>query len=146
MQYTKRQLIDEALSKVGLDYTFDKDPQEYVSALMQLEGLIASHAAQGRTMPYNKAAALDTAALDQLTGLPDWAFTGIVHRLAMIIAPNGKSIEARVLQAAKEGEQAIIAGCMREPPISPPKSGMPVGYAYGMMWPYNNFTRGADGV
>lgn len=116
MAWTKRQIIDRAFSAIGLPYTFDKEPHEYMTALTTLDTMIASWSIT-MPLPYPLVNNADTSALDTSSNLPDWALMGVWASLGIAICSDlGKEVPASLLKDANDGKKAIMTALSVDPP------------------------------
>lgn len=116
MAWTKRQIIDRAFSALGINYTFDKEPHEYITALQTLDSMMAAYSVT-KPLPYPTSNTADSTALDESSNLPDWALQGVWANLAMMLCPDlGKEVPAVLLKMAQDGDKAISTALASCPP------------------------------
>lgn len=144
MAWTKRQIIDRAFSALGLPYTFDKEPHEYMTALNTLDSMMAAWCVS-TPLPYPTSNNADTTALDTSSNLPDWSLLAVWSSLAIAICSDlGKQVPDVLLKLSQDGKQAITTALALSTPqaLSKPSfAGMgagnqPVPNYYYSAWGY----------
>jgi hypothetical protein len=127
MSWTKRELISEAFSELGLQgYEFDITPEEQLTALRRLESMMATFEAKGVRVGY-AFQMLDTSDPDTDSGLPDSAIEPVYLNLAIRLGPGfGKAIRFETKQAAKDGYTTLL-WLAAQPQQQQFRSGMPAG-------------------
>lgn len=103
MSWTKRQLIEEAYSELGLaDYVFDLQPEDLQSALRKMDAMIARWSGKGVKIRYPLPGSPENSELDTETNMPDAAAMAVYLGLALLIAPGlGKIPAPDTKKAAK---------------------------------------------
>jgi hypothetical protein len=110
MPWTKRQIINEAFSELGLsDYEFDLEPEQLQGALRKLDSMIAVWNNLGvginYTLPYNQS----TSDIDQDSMIPDYANQAVYTNLAISIAPSfGKTPSTETKKSAKQSYEYLL--------------------------------------
>lgn len=91
---TKRQIVEMAYEECSLaGYEFDVTPEEQFSALRQLDALMAQWAMESMNLGYNAPAIFGEGDLEDYSGIPDAAITGVSITLGMAKAPAmGKTL------------------------------------------------------
>lgn len=127
MSWTKRDLISEAFSELGLQgYEFDITPEEQLTALRRLESMMATFEAKGVRVGY-AFQMLDTSDPDTDSGLPDSAVEPVLLNLAIRLGPGfGKTIRPETKQAAKDGYTTLL-WLAAQPQQQQMRGGMPSG-------------------
>lgn len=129
--WTKRQLIQQALSELGMaDYAFDLQPEQLQAALRQLDAMMGAWNIRGIRIGYSGGDGLGD--IDNETDLPDWAIEGIYCNLAVKIAPSyGKTPSPETKAAATAGLNTILIQ------VAQPRVRALTGYAGAGSWDTN---------
>jgi hypothetical protein len=109
--WTKRQLIEQAYETFGLaSYVFDLSPEQMISALKNLDSMMASWGAIGIRLGYLLPSSPDQSDLDQKSGLPDYANEAVYMALAIKRAPTvGKAIARETKVDAKGAYDRMLS-------------------------------------
>jgi hypothetical protein len=128
VSWTKRELIAEALTELGLQgYEFDTTPEEQQTALRRLDTLLGTWEAKGVRVGYAFPATPGASDLDDESGLPDSAVETVYLNLAIRLAPTyGKAVSAMSKKAAREGYDALLWQAA-QPQNQQLRAGMPAG-------------------
>ena len=133
--HTKRELIAEALSELGLGDDFDIQPEETQAALRRLDAMMATWDAKGIQLGYALPANPADSDPDQASGLPDTAVETVCLHLAMRIAPSfGKVVSIDTRRNAADG-YARLQVAAAQPLPAQQRSTMPQG-AGNKPWRY----------
>lgn len=110
MSWTKRQLIAEAFSELGLQgYEFDISPEEQLTALRRLDSMMATWEEDGIRLGYMLPATPQEADPDNDSGIPDTAAETVYLQLAIRIGPSfGKQLNAITRKTATEGYARLL--------------------------------------
>jgi len=102
MSWTKRQLINQSMSSIGLaQYVYDLTAEQYQEALHLLDALVALWNANGIRLGFPLPTNPDNSDIDQDSGLPDWAIVAAYSNLAMMLAPiYGKQVPDAISKLA----------------------------------------------
>lgn len=127
MSWTKRELIAEALSELGIGADFDITPEELQTALRRLDTMLAVWDGKGIRLGYPLPSSPDASDLDQDSSLPDAALEPVYLNLALRLAPSyGKAVSVDTRRNASAGyDRLLIAAAQPLPPQQP--STMPRG-------------------
>tara|TARA_R110000851_G_scaffold258718_1_gene411196 strand:+ start:1472 stop:1903 length:432 start_codon:yes stop_codon:yes gene_type:complete len=107
MSYTKRKIINQAMTEIGLgSYNFDAQPEDLQDALFKLNVMLAEWtvygAVTGALTPF-----VDDLDVDSLIPMTD--VQAVVSGLAVSIAPSfGKQVSPSTTMSAFNGRRAII--------------------------------------
>lgn len=121
MSWTKRQIIEEAFSELGLaSYAFDLSADEMQGALRKLDSMMATWIARGIVFdpPYPATVNPGEGDIADETNAPDEAVMPMYTNLAIVIAPGfGKTPSPQTRESAKDGysllAQSIEVPCIR---------------------------------
>lgn len=110
MSYTKRQLIEQAFTVLGMPaYIFDMQPEQEESALWRLDMMIAEWDRRGVRLGYPLPTSPDDSNIEAESNAPDTAVMGIVYNLALLLAGDyGKQIPPSVMTAAYQAKQSLF--------------------------------------
>lgn len=110
MGWTKRQLIEEAFSKIGMaSYNYDLQPEMLQSALYQLDSMLATWNNKNIQLGYPLSTSPQNVDLDTETEIPDRANEAIFLNLAIRLAPNyGKQLMPEIKRSAYEAYQGLL--------------------------------------
>lgn len=115
--WTKQQLIEQALSELGLGGTFNVGSDELEDALRRLDSMIAMWDGKGIRLGYALPSTPDTSELDQDSGLPDTAHEAVIMNLAVRLASGfGKTLSQDTRIIAKQAYDALLVGPAQPPP------------------------------
>lgn len=111
---TKRQIVEMAYEECALaGYEFNVTPEELFTGLRRLDAMMAQWTAEGMGLNYNAPATFGGGDLEDYTGIPDAAITGVAITLAKAIAPYmGKAMSAESrsrLASAMDTIRAVTA-------------------------------------
>jgi hypothetical protein len=108
--WTKRQLVGEAFSEIGIaGWEFDVEPEELDTALRRLDTMLATWAAKGVCVGYLFPSGADKSDLDDDSGLPDSACETVYLNLAIRIAPSfGKQVGSDTRRSARAGYDTLL--------------------------------------
>lgn len=110
MSYTKRQLIEQAFTVLGMpNYIFDMQPEQEEAALWRLDMMIAEWDRRGVRLGYPLPTSPSDSNIASESNVPDFAVKGIVYNLALDLAGDyGKQIPPTVLVAAYHAKQSLF--------------------------------------
>lgn len=110
MSYTKRQLIEQAFTVLGMpSYIFDMQPEQEESALFRLDMMIAEWDRRGVRLGYPLPTSPSDSDISDSSNVPDFAVKGIVYNLALDIAADyGKTVPPTVMSAAYQAKQSLF--------------------------------------
>lgn len=102
---TKRQIIDDAYTAVGLaSYVFDLTAEELQHAKRSLDGMMAEWGVRGAHMGWNAGGSVS----DE-SGLPDWAVSAVSLNLGLRLAgAAGKPVMPETKAAARAAYQTVL--------------------------------------
>jgi hypothetical protein len=111
MSYTKGQLVDAALTEIGIaDYDFDYSPEERVTGLRRLDSMMAEWNARGIMLGYPTTNSPDAPNSDDDSNIPDWSVEAVLTNLAIRLAPSyGKAVLPDSKANAKRALNTIFA-------------------------------------
>ncbi|MNO65792.1 P22 tail accessory factor [compost metagenome] len=111
MSWTKRQIVEQAFSKIGLaGYVFDLTAEQLQDAMAQLDSMMAEWDGNGIKLGYPLALNPQNADLDQETNLPPYAVQAVYLNLGVRLGSDfGKEIPPRTLVNAKQGYDGLLA-------------------------------------
>lgn len=144
MSYTKRQIVDGALSEIGQSPdVYDIDPADLQEAMRRLDAMFAEWNARGIRLGFPLPSSPEGGDLDADTGLPDSAWQAAVAGLALRIAPiYGKAVMRETKVAAHQGLKTLLS-LNTQPPLQQ-GSRVPLG-AGNKPWRYwREFTTTTD--
>ena len=88
MSYTKKELIDEAFSEIGIaPYEYDVTSDEVQNALRRMDSMMAMWVRKGIQLRYPLPANPGASVISDPSNVPDWANEGVFLNLAVRIAP-----------------------------------------------------------
>jgi hypothetical protein len=110
MSYTKRQLVIEALTEIGLSsYSFDLSTDQIEQAIKRLDSMVASWGARGIRLGFPLPGSPEEADANTETNLPDWAWEAVITNLAVRIAPAyGKTVGPDTKATARESYHTLL--------------------------------------
>lgn len=116
--WTKRQLIDQAFSELGIaGYTFDIEPEEVQDALRRLDSMLATWRGKGINIGYAFPSSATASDPDDASGIPDSANEAVYLNLAIREAPGrGKQVSTDTRRAARDAYDSLL--WMAAQPIS----------------------------
>lgn len=141
MSWTKRELINAALGKIGVaHYDFDVSPDRMQSCLQLLDAMMASWNSIGLGLNYPVPASPSDSQLDQATSIPDAANMAITNNLALELAPTfGIQPLPGVMASARKSLDELLAK-YAVVPVRLYREGMPVGAGNKWRSTYRPFT------
>lgn len=110
MSWTKRQIVEQAFTEIGLaSYVFDLSADQMQSALRNLDAMMGSWINKGVTLGFPIPGSPQDSVLAQDTGIPDYAAEALYTNLAIRIAPSyGKAVSAETRLTAKEALNGLM--------------------------------------
>lgn len=119
MSWTKRQIVEQAFSSVGLaSYAFDLTPEELQSALRSLDAMMAVWDAKGARLGYALPGSPGSSDLDTDSGLPDWAVEAVYMNLGTRLAAGmGKTVMPEIKAAAKSAWNTVLSATVDMQPM-----------------------------
>lgn len=110
MSWTKRQLVNQAFTQIGLaNYTFDLQSEQLQTALRLLDGMMAIWNAQGLLLSYPIPTSPENSDLDEETNIPDRANEAVYLNLAQRIAMAfGRPVMPELKQFAWTAYQTLL--------------------------------------
>lgn len=128
MSWTKRQIVRQAFSVIGLaDYDFDLQPEQLQNALYLLDGMMATWNAKGIPLSYPLPTSPEESDLDDESNIPDRANEAVYLNLANRIATTlGKTTTAELKAAAWYAYNNLLSWAMQPQEMSLPHT-MPRG-------------------
>lgn len=111
MSYTKRQLIEAAMTELGLaSYSFDSMPEQTEAALRRLDSMMAEWNARGIRLNYAIPSAPEDSDIDADSNVPDSAWEAIIVNLAIRLAPSyGKNVSVDTKITARHALNTLMA-------------------------------------
>lgn len=108
MSWTKKQLIDQAFSKIGLSsYQYDLQPEDAINAVITMDAIVGNI---NIPLSYNMANDPSQADPNQESGLPNWANQAVYLSLAIAMCPNyGKTASAELKASAQSAINRMYA-------------------------------------
>lgn len=102
MSWTKRQLIRQAFSVIGLaDYDFDLQAEQLQNAMYLLDSMVATWNAKGVLLSYPLPSSPEDADLDDESNIPDRANEAVYMNLALRLATTlGRTTTVELKAAA----------------------------------------------
>lgn len=141
MAWTKRQLVSEAFSELGLQgYEFDLSPEDQIGVLRRLDSMVAAWEEDGIRLGYLLPASPQDSDPDDDSGIPDTAAETVYLQLAMRIGPGyGKALNAATRKTAVEGyarllRRASVIPQMARPRVLAGAGNRGYGYGYGRVF------------
>lgn len=139
MSWTKRALISEAFSELGLAGSeFDLPPEEQMTALRRLDSMVASWEEDGIRLGYLLPTSPDDSDPDDDSGIPDTAAETVYLQLAMRLGPGfGKALNAQTRKVATDGYARLLRRASVVPQMSRPRvlaGAGNKGYGYGRVF------------
>lgn len=125
MTQTKRKIIEQAYSEIGYaSYSFDLQPEQFESALVELNTMLAEWLLWGYDLSYNSA----TDELNDESGIADGYIPAVYSNLAIRIAPElGRVPLPGTMVKAKRGLALIRASLGAVPARVADRSAVPSG-------------------
>lgn len=110
MAYTKRQLIEQAFTEIGLAaYTFDLQPEQYETALRQLDAMMAAWNGKGIKLGYPLSLNPQNSNIDDDTFVPLEASEAVYLNLAIRIAQSfGRVVMPELKSNAKMAYDVVV--------------------------------------
>lgn len=117
MGWSKREIIEEAYSELGIGPEFDITPDEQITALKRLDTMMATwEADKGIRVGYAFSASPSAADPDADSGLPDYAVRAAYLNLAIDLAPGfGKEVKPTTQVAARNAYGALLLKAAQPP-------------------------------
>lgn len=108
---TKQTIINMAYEQASLSgYEFDHTPEEVISALRQLDAMMAQWASESIDLSYNFPPVFGEGDPADTSGIPDFAIMPAAISLALLIAPGiGKTMSSEARTTLIKGMTAIRA-------------------------------------
>lgn len=115
MSWTKRQLVRQAFSAIGLaDYDFDLQAEQLQNALYLLDSMVATWNAKGILLSYPLPSSPENADLDDESNIPDRANEAVYLNLAKRLATTlGKQVTPDLNQAAWYAYNNLLSWAMQ---------------------------------
>lgn len=118
MGWLKSEIIAKSFSQIGLDYTFDEQPEQIQDAGSTLDSMMAAWDDEGIHLGYLS----DSTATVDVTvdsGLPDTANMAVWSNLAMILASGlGRQVSQTLMSTAKRSYNTLLAKAAIAPPVT----------------------------
>ena len=110
MSWTKRQLVMQALSELGLSgYAFNMQPQQLEDAMIKMDGMLAGWETSGIYLGYPIPANPKAGDLDQDTTMELQANEAVYLNLALAIAPSfGKQVQNETRRQAAQAYNRLL--------------------------------------
>ncbi|KQP36133.1 packaged DNA stabilization gp4 family protein [Pseudorhodoferax sp. Leaf274] len=123
MSWTKRALVSEAFSELGLaGYEFDLSPEEQIGALRRLDSMVAAWEEDGIRLGYLLPTSPEDSDPDDDSGIPDTAAETVYLQLAIRIGPSfGKALNATTRKVATDGYARLLRRASVVPQMSRPR-------------------------
>jgi hypothetical protein len=111
MAYTKRDIVNQAFSEIGMaDYVFDLQPEQLNNALRQLDMMMATWNGKGIRIGYPLPSSPGGSDLDEVTGVTDMALEAMYLNLAIRISSGyGKTVSPDTKLAAKFAYSQLLS-------------------------------------
>lgn len=127
MSWTKRQILDEAFTELGIGNAFDVSPEEQQTAIRRLDTMMATWEGLGIRLGYAMSNTPDEGDLDDDSGLPVGAVETVYLNLAKRLAPQfGKQLNMATLSAAAAGYSTLLRAAA-QPIEQQLRAGLPLG-------------------
>ena len=128
MSWTKRQLIRQAFSVIGLaDYDFDLQAEQLQNALFLLDSMMATWNAKGLMLSYPLPTSPENADLDDESNIPDRANEAVFLNLAIRLSPTlGKQTTNELRSSAWYAYNNLLSWAMQPAEMNLPRT-MPRG-------------------
>lgn len=126
MSWSKQDLVEKAFSQIGLDYTFDLQPEEIQDGASTLDAMMADWNSEGIRLGYSMSS---TRVVDVSvdSGVPDTSYMAVFSNLAMILASAlGRQVSQTLAATAKRTYNNLLARAASAPPVQLPCN-MPAG-------------------
>lgn len=130
MSYTKRQVIQAALSEIGLaTYAFDLSADQIEQAAWRLDAMLGEWNARGIRLGYPLPANPNDTDATSDSGVPDSAYEAVITNLAVRLGPSyGKSVSPDTRATARAAFNTLMA--MSAKPAEMRVQGIPKGAGY----------------
>ena len=111
MGYTKRQIVDAALTEIGLgEYSFDIAPEQKQEALRRLDSMLAEWDGRNIRIFYPIPGNPEDSDIEQKIGVPAYAWEALITNLAIRIAPSyGKTVSPNTMTTARHALNTLMA-------------------------------------
>ena len=111
MSWTKRELVNQAFESVGLAaFVFDLSADQIVSAVRQMDSMLATWNGKGIQLGYPIASGGNGSDPDQDSNLPDYAVEAVYSNLGIRLAPSyGKVVSPDLKTSAKQAYDLLLA-------------------------------------
>lgn len=102
--WTKGEIINDAFAEIGIvNYVFDLDNDQLIFALRKLDNIMAMLRENGIDLGYPMSLSPSEPVLTQETNIPNWAYSAVIKKLGIELAPTvGKMISPDLRKAADE--------------------------------------------
>lgn len=132
MSWTKRDLIAQALTEIGLaEYTFDLSPEQWQAALRRLDAMVGQWEMKGIRLKYPMPTGYSESNLDQDSNVPDPALEAIYLNLAVRIAPQyGKTPSPDTKVLASQAYKTLLAQSAQPVTLQIDNQAVPAGAGY----------------
>jgi hypothetical protein len=126
MSWSKQDLVTKAFGQIGLNYTFDVQPEEIQDGLSTMDAMMADWNAEGIRLGYAMSSTMIVdGSVD--SGLPDTCYIAVFTNLAMILASGlGRQVSQTLTTTAKRTYNNLLAKAASAPPVRLPCN-MPAG-------------------
>ncbi len=140
MGWKKRGLLEEAFAEIGIAaYDFDLKPEEVMTALRRMDGMMAEWNSVGIRIGYALPSGDGQSDPDQMSGVTDEALEAIRTNLAMRIAPGfGKTVSVDTKIAAAKSYAALLSRCSDI--VQAQVTNLPLGAGYKPWLRYSPFS------
>jgi hypothetical protein len=111
MSYTKRELVQAALTEIGLSsYAFDLSTDQLAQAVARLDSMMAEWNGRGVRLGYPIPASPSGSDISADSGIPDSAWEAVITNLALRLGPSyGKAVSAETKTTARQAWNTILA-------------------------------------
>jgi hypothetical protein len=130
VSYTKRQVIQAALSEIGLaTYAFDLSADQIEQAAWRLDAMLGEWNARGIRLGYPLPANPHDTDATSDAGVPDSAYEAVITNLAVRLGPSyGKSVSPDTRATARASFNTLMAMSAKPPEMR--VQGIPKGAGY----------------
>lgn len=124
MSWTKRQLVRQAFSVIGLaDYDFDLQAEQLQNAMYLMDSMVATWNAKGVLLSYPLPTSPENADLDDESNIPDRANEAVYLNLAKRLATTlGKQVTNDLNSAAWYAYNNLLSWSLQPQPMQFPQN------------------------
>ena len=122
--WTKGEIVGDAFAEIGLvNYIFDLDDEQLILALRKLENMMSMLRENGIDLGFPMSLSPSEPALSQESGIPNYAYSAVIKKLAIELAPTvGKMISPDLRRSADDAYTILTITANKPRPMQLPAS------------------------